>query len=171
LVAALCVGTCLSFLGFTAQPFLRSRDRAGVILTVTAAAAVTDIGLVLMTVGRFGAAGAAVAYLATAAVLTIGLLGYEAGAHGSRSRGLVRYLGPWIVGSSVGLGMSALLGDSAWWVGATAGAVGAATAYIALVRILRLGMTRGDLDAVTGALPRLLARPLGSLGRLAVTHP
>jgi O-antigen/teichoic acid export membrane protein len=168
-VAALTAATCLSFLGFTAQPFLRARDRAGVVLAVTAAAAAVDIGLVVLTASRFGAAGAAGAYAATAIVLTVGILGYEAGAHGPRAAGLVRLLAPWAAGTGTGLATAATLFDQPWWVSAPTGLVLSAVAYLLVVRIARLGITAGDLRAITEAAPGPLARPLDFVGRLGVT--
>lgn len=161
MLLALGIASAVVLVGSPHMAFLMARLGGRRILWVNLAALIINLGLALVMIPLFGAWGAVVAcaggMVASALMISAG----EVRSLEVRVADLTGSIGAMLVALPIAAGVwfaSGLVELPLVWLAACAALTGG-VAYVVMIRLLRTGLTRQDVQAIAGNLPPGLAQP------------
>jgi O-antigen/teichoic acid export membrane protein len=165
-VLALGVANGFLVVGAPVSAFVLARLSAARVLSASVVALVVDVVLALGLIPIWAVWGAVVANVAAASTQMLMLLSSELGALGLSWATAGRDTVPVWVGAVVAVvaWYSSTFVPSVWWAVVVAAMVGS-VGVVGLLRVVRSGLTPGDLQAVVRVMPPRIRGPVGAVLR------
>jgi O-antigen/teichoic acid export membrane protein len=172
ILLALGVANGFLIVGGPVAAFVMARLSGSRVLLASAVALAVDVALAVGLIPVWGVWGAVVANVGAATTQMLVLLASELKALGLTWGLVLRDAVPALVGAVVGVGAWAVARNipSVPVAAVTAGLIGSASVVL-LLRLLRTGLTDGDLRAVVRVLPGRVARPAAVVLRCVRGRP